>query len=78
MTMTMDEMKKTIVNYFKLHYGFAPALKDIRPLETSGYGKNKYEFMAFHINGIGYTISLNYTVCPMIEKSEHYDIINEH
>lgn len=70
MTMTMTEMKKEIVRSFKRQYGFAPTMASIRPLETSGYGK-KYEFMAFHIGGIGYTFS---TLWGMVEKNEHYDM----
>lgn len=73
MTMTMDEMKKAIARDLKTQYGFAPALKDIRPLETSGYGKNKYECMAFHINGKGYI----YNAYGIVIKAPAYDMNNE-
>ena len=70
--MTMNEMKKAIVKTFKVQFGFAPALKDIRPLETSGCGKH-YEFIAFHVNGIGYI----YRTYGNVIRNNAYDMKNE-
>lgn len=51
--MTMNEMKRAIVESFENWYGFAPAMKNIIPLETSSYG-NSYEWMGFRVGKVGY------------------------
>ena len=66
---TMDEMKNRIINAFKKIYGFGPRKKDITPMESSGSG-NLLDWMAFTINGIGYT----YNVISGLEKSDIYNL----
>ena len=67
--MTMNQMKKMIQVLFRKTYGFAPMLKEIRPLETSQTGES-YTAMAFHVNHIGYTYSIE---CGL-HRAVHYDI----
>lgn len=71
--MTMNEMKKAIVKSFKVNFGFAPALKDIKPLETSGCGSH-YDFIAFHVNGIGYI----YRPYELVIRNNAYDMNKEY
>lgn len=54
-----EATKCTIVSLFNKIYGFAPAKKNIRFLETSGVcfeNKDYFDFVAFHVNGIGYSL----------------------
>ena len=67
--MTMQEMKKAIIDSFKKVYGFAPTQKAIRPLETSGRD-GKLDWIAFHIGGIGYS----YGIYGTVERNESYDM----
>lgn len=69
MELTMQEMKIAIVKDFKRQYGFAPAMKNIIPLVSSGSG-NTYNWMAFCIGKIGY----EYNVYTGVQKSESYDL----
>lgn len=66
---TMNEMKNRIITAFKKIYGFGPCKKDIIPMESSGSG-NLLDWMAFTINGIGYT----YNVVSGLTKSDIYNI----
>ena len=53
------EVKEVIVSLFNKMYGFAPSKKSIRFAETSGKSfenKSYYDFVGFHINGIGYSL----------------------
>ena len=67
--MTMDEIKKAIVESFKRIYGFAPTLKAIHPLEYGGKG-NLIDFVCFHVGGIGDA----YTVGGEVERAKYYDM----
>ena len=63
----MKQIKKRIVDIFLKEYGFAPALKDIRPLEASSC--QGYEVLGFHVNGIGYVYRDN-----KVTRAKQYDL----
>lgn len=68
------DIRDSIIEAFKLVYGFAPRKNQIRPLEgngKSGVCKWDYEWLAFHINGVGYQYWL---VNKKIERAECYDM----
>lgn len=66
---TMVEMKKHIIESFKRKYGFAPTMKAIIPLESSGAGKY-ITWLAFYVNGIGYECHYQGDV----ERNDVYDM----
>lgn len=65
----MMNIKRQIVESFKNEYGFAPAMNAIKPLESIGTGNNT-EWLAFHINGIGY----EYRIGGKVERNENYNL----
>ena len=69
----MKEIKKAIVKAFKAQYGFAPAMKDIIPLETSGSG-DLIDWIAFHVNGHGYDFATWIGKTGYIKENEAYNM----
>ena len=67
--MTMKNLLKAIVASFKKEYGFAPSMKAITPMESSGSGNN-YDWLAFCVNGIGY----DFHIGGKVYRNENYDL----
>ena len=67
--LTMKEMKKRIVREFIGIYGFAPSMNQIIPLESGGSG-NMIDWLAFGVNGVGYTYDYRHF---LLERAEQYD-----
>lgn len=67
--MTMNQIKKAIIASFKKQYGFAPTMKAIIPLESSGYA-NSIEELAFAVSGMGYSFKIG----GEVERAEAYDL----
>lgn len=59
----LERAKNNIVHYFIVQYGFAPAKKNIIPLESSS-NNGIIEHLAFRVGNIGYFYTLGQGVVP--------------
>lgn len=73
MSNNLHLVKKDIVENMKRIYGFAPKLKDIRPLESCEDG-DFITWLGFDINGVGYEWNASHYANERVYKSESYDM----
>lgn len=67
--MMIDECKNKIVESFKKEFGFAPAKKNIIPLESAD-NSIIIDFMGFAVNGVGYS----WNFFNGVVKNDAYDM----
>ena len=67
---SMNQLKKEVVEKFNKEMGFAPSMKAIIPMESSGAGCY-YNWLAFCVGKIGYTYSVS---DRLLERNTVYDL----
>ena len=67
---SMNQLKKEVIEMFNKEFGFAPSMKAIIPMESAGAGCY-YQWLAFCVGKIGYTYSVS---DRLLERDTAYDL----